>query len=127
MRNTTFAREQYYPSATTGNLAPSLPLQQYAGIYSHPAYKELTLEYVNQTLEINFERQSVKAKIKMQPISGEYFLGIAFSADNGDDPLYVPAEFKVDVSGQAVELGLLLEEAMAPEKIWYERIYSQGR
>ena len=96
-------------------------------MYSHLAYKELTLEYVNQTLEINIERPSTKAKIKMQPISGEYFLGVGFSADNGDDPLYVPAEFKVDVSGQAVELGLLLEEAMAPEKIWFERTNNQGR
>ncbi|MCJ1479646.1 hypothetical protein MMC13_008332 [Lambiella insularis] len=121
MQNPTLAREIFYPSSRRGDLPTSLPLEKYSGTYYHPAYKELSVEYSNQTLGGTITRSSLTLELKMQPVTGNFFFCIGHVVGDPDTPFYTPAEFRIDATGQATELGILLEPAMAPEKIWFMR------
>ena len=122
MRNTTLARELFYPPASTANLPHSLPLESYAGSYWHPAYKKLVVEYQDGTLEIRMRRSSLDFEVKIHHVTSEYFFCISYPVWNPEDPQYAPAEFKIDAGGQVAELGVLFEPAMSPDKIWFTRV-----
>ena len=117
MRNTTLAQELFYPLASTAHLPHSLPLDNYAGSYWYLAYKELTVEHRNQTLKVIMRRSSLVYELKIHHITGEFFFCIGYPVWNTEDPMYAPAEFKVDASGQAIKFGGLFEPSMSPKKI----------
>ncbi|MCJ1387646.1 hypothetical protein MMC18_000489 [Xylographa bjoerkii] len=124
MRNTTLARQLFYPSGSTAHLPQSLPLEDYAGSYWHPAYKELLLKYRNGTLEAKVRHSSLDFEVTIYHVTGEFFFCIGYPAWSPEETLYAPAEFKINAGGEVVGFGVLFEPAMSPDKIWFTRVRS---
>jgi hypothetical protein len=105
-------------------LSHSLPLAAYAGSYSHPAYGIWSIQYNHHSSTLTNNRDSgplLQYNATLEHISGDNFLVIGYSWETPDDPMYIPAEFRVGVSGKVERMGLELEESMEGG-IWFERV-----
>lgn len=122
-RNTTFVRELLYPPNKTSHLPPALPLELYAGLYSHPGYGDWPVTYENATLWNRMNRVDVlQYDARFEHITANQFLLIGYDVDELDDPMYIMTEFIVNVDGVAHKMGLRLEEGMEGESIWFSRV-----
>ena len=128
-RNTTFVRELLYPPNETSHLPPTLPLEAYAGVYSHPGYGDWPVTYENATLWNRIDRVNVlQYDAKLEHIPANKFLLIGYDVGELDDPIYIVTEFIVNDDGVAHQMGLMLEEEMESESIWFSRdIRAPGR
>lgn len=121
-RNTTLAKEVLYPSNETVYIPPSLPLKAYAGLYSHPGYGDWPINYRNGTLWNTMDRPNiVQYDGKLDHITAEHFLIIAYDVGEPDDPAYLPVEFRIHESGTVRQMGIQFEESMKGEKIWFDK------
>lgn len=122
MRNTTFVKEVLYPPNKTIYIPPSLPLEAYAGLYFHRGYGAWPINYRNQTLWNTMNRpNALQYDGKLDHITANHFLIIAYDAGEPDDPIYFPTEFRVDVTGKVRQMGIHFEDSMKGEKIWFDR------
>lgn len=122
MRNTTFVKDVLYPSNGTIYTPPSLRLEAYAGIYSHPGYGDWPINYKNETLLTTMNPpNALQYDGKLEHITADHFLIIAYDVGETDDPLYFPTEFRVDVTGTVQQMGIQFEGSMKGEKIWVDR------
>lgn len=91
MPNTIFIKEVLYPSNGTIYTPPSLRLEAYAGIYSHPGYGDWPINYKNETIWTTMNRpNALQYDGKLEHIIADYFLIIAYDVGETDDPLYFP-------------------------------------
>lgn len=122
MRNTTFVKETLYPPNETIYIPPSLPVEAYAGLYSHPGYGDWPINHRNGTLWNTMNRpNALQYDGKLDHITADHFLIIAYDVGEPDDPIYLPIEFRIDVTGTVQQMGIDFEESMRGEKIWFDR------
>ena len=123
IRNTTFVKELLYPADETPYLPPSLPLQAYAGVYSHPGYGEWPITYHDDTLWNKMNHTNVlRYDAQLDHITGEQFLLIGYDVGLPDDPMYIRVEFDIDGKGAVQQMGLELEYTMKGQKIWFQKV-----
>ncbi|KAK4694396.1 hypothetical protein P7C71_g3185, partial [Lecanoromycetidae sp. Uapishka_2] len=129
------AREFAYPDAPDPPVPLTLPLEDYAGIYSHPAYPTVNLSITEGSHDSQIAGDlytlSYHTYIFLQHVSGEFFLLYArTSAKKGWDPAkdsrpaqdaVTKAEFRLGENGKVRELGVIVEPEMGNEKIWWRK------
>lgn len=121
-RNTTFVKEVLYPSNKTTYTPPSLPLEAYAGMYSHPGYGDWPIFFKHGTLWNTMDRpEAIQFDAELDHITADHFLIIAYDIGEPDDPTYFPTEFRINESGTVQQMGIDFEDSMKGEKIWFDR------
>lgn len=112
------ARDILYPDVPSPPIPPALPLEEYAGTYSHPAYRNITFtlqepppglplaEHTKQVLHSNMHRL-VNLTVDLEHVSGEFFaawtdLEVTAPFARGA----VTAQFEVGSDGKVQKLGL---------------------
>ena len=123
----------------------SLPLEEYAGYYTHPAYPNLNLTMGGKTRvpadhvinerskDILISELSLEGNYiaEFEHVSGEYFIVYAGGAETFDreTEVFLPgqwrvskAEFRLGPDGKLKELGVLLEAEMGEELIWFKKV-----
>lgn len=111
--------------------------------YKHAAYPNITITLrpgsrsslyqessePQHILHISTQDEQYPLYIDFMHVSGEYFVIYIRHFEEGDPKYYEPwrdsvskAEFRLDESGKAKELGLLIEEKMGDDKIWYRKV-----
>ncbi|KAA8645612.1 hypothetical protein EYZ11_003496 [Aspergillus tanneri] len=114
-------KKKLYPCLPDPPIPHSLPLHQYAGIYSHPAYGPIPL-VLDEQLSADLSDRAEKLRLALQHASGEFFIGFLYSPGNGSASREgFRVEFVIDSTGTAQKIGIELEPALR-EKIWFERI-----
>ncbi|KAJ5127047.1 beta-lactamase/transpeptidase-like protein [Penicillium atrosanguineum] len=101
-----------------------LPLDEYAGTYTHAGYKDVTV-YLDSEGVLRADRKDMTwpEAITFQHVTGEHFLML--SAHHDDFGAFCPevyeAEFRLSVEGKPWTLGIAWEREMEGEKIWFVR------
>ncbi|MBE3043288.1 DUF3471 domain-containing protein [Candidatus Bathyarchaeota archaeon] len=131
------AREKVFPKVPSPPLPHSLPLDQYAGTYSHPGYREFTFSVASPESDIPVAQDTsqvlhaVKGKSEwdvvfdLEHVSGEHFicymntLARSPMAKMVQDPC--AAEFEIGADGRVARLGIHIESSV--EKIWFKRVW----
>ena len=127
------ARKKLYPNAPAPEkaLPLSLPLDAYAGLYSHPAYRNInfTLDHDAQTLNATLLDRTWSSLLSLTHVSGEFFIlrfvsnYYAEHVENNSERINTAkAAFRLGEDGRVRELGLGLEAEMGEEKIWFTRV-----
>ncbi|SPO03651.1 uncharacterized protein DNG_06334 [Cephalotrichum gorgonifer] len=126
-------REKAFPSIPDPPLPHSLPLQDYAGTYFHPAYRSLTFAVALPESDIPVAEgtASVLHAVKdqsewdivfdLEHVSGEHF--ICYLNTLARSPMLqeaVKAEFVVGPDGKVARLGIEFESSLK-DKIWFDR------
>lgn len=120
------APARLYPLAPSPGLPLTLPLTEYTGVYTHPAYRAFVVSVTNdapvQQLRAVAEG-GVKVVLHLRHVTGEHFVGDLVLFTHGVDPLAaVKAEFKLDIQGKVSEFGAELEFLSGGGKmIWFKR------
>ena len=129
-------RKRLYPDTPKPKLPLTLPLGNYEGLYSHPAYNFLNLTVVkpNARLPLPESPQLIlhaDARYKTFPylfdfehVSGEFFLlyiSRSFTEVEFGPSSVTKAEFRLDESGKVSEVGIALEPEMEGGEIWFKR------
>lgn len=119
------ARERLYPSAPAPGLPLALPPIEYTGIYTHPAYPDLSI-----TLSEDSKPQlhatvsgSLTARMTLEHVSSEFFLATLFLFVATVEPTaVVKAEFQINAKGKVARFGIGLEFQDMPDTlIWFDR------
>jgi hypothetical protein len=117
------ARERLYPSVPVKLTPPSLPLDKYAGSYSHPGYGAMNFVADGERLIADRADQEIAMEVKLKHVSGEFWMAYLHVKHRDDrDVQVVRAEFYVSVDGTAGKFGIELEPRMESNKIWFIRI-----
>lgn len=119
------ARERLYPSAPSLGLPLSLPLIAYAGIYTHPAYPDLSItlsEDNKPALHATFS-SSLTARMTLEHVTSEFFLATLFLFVATVEPTaVVRAEYQVNAKGKVARFGICLDFQDMPDTlIWFDR------
>ncbi|MCJ1313420.1 hypothetical protein MMC25_007098 [Agyrium rufum] len=134
------SRENLYPDAPPQEEAmlPSLPIEDYAGTYTHPAYETmkvevLDLEKVRPGAGLNGTSKVLHAKfggflkydLSFSHVNGEHWL-VWESLHKGSNHSQVmaatKAEFEIGSDGRVKQLGAVLEAAMGDDKMWFTKV-----
>ncbi|EON97129.1 putative penicillin-binding protein [Phaeoacremonium minimum UCRPA7] len=132
------ARDILYPGVPSPPIPPSLPLGEYAGTYSHPAYREITLElrepraglplakHTKEVLHTDI-RRLVNVTVDLEHVSGEFFA--AWTDLEVTAPFVrgaVPAQFEIGSDGKVQKMGLQFEighQSQDKESlVWFDKL-----
>ncbi|KFY84254.1 hypothetical protein V500_09468 [Pseudogymnoascus sp. VKM F-4518 (FW-2643)] len=117
------ARERLYPFVPIKPTPPSLPLDKYAGSYSHPGYGAMNFVVDGVGLTADRTEQEVAMEVKLEHVSGEFWLAFLHVKNRDDrDVEAVRAEFYISADGKAGKFGIELEPRMGSNKIWFIRL-----
>lgn len=133
------AIDKYYPDRPEHSIAPSLPLEAYAGTYFHPGYLNFTLELADPGKTTNRAKAALTAKRpdatwptynEFEHVSGEYWMIFMYTLDQPTGVVgeYAPAQFRVGADGKADALGVtwisfdLSGDDNIEGFVWFERI-----
>jgi len=109
-----------FPSA--GHLPLSLPISEYAGTYSHPAYLSLTVSLKNDSLHIDASDRSRPFVIDFAHVSSDFFLASYYLRGDKNSSVATKIQFDIGPEGTVNKMGGLFEPSLAPELIWFERV-----
>ncbi|KAJ5219013.1 uncharacterized protein N7498_001112 [Penicillium cinerascens] len=112
-------RAELYPSLPDPPLPLSLPMEKYAGTYTHKASCSVSLTVWEGRLTADSSGPNPLC-LELIHVSGEFFIGKLWNK-RGIYFKKFPVEFSVDSTGTAHKVGMLLEPALGEEKIWFER------
>ncbi|KAI9051163.1 hypothetical protein LZ554_005265 [Drepanopeziza brunnea f. sp. 'monogermtubi'] len=116
---------QYYPEIPSPPLPLTLPLEDYAGTYFQPAYRNVTIYEERGVLKAHRDDVSWKLMFDLEHVSGDYLMAHIDSttAPGLISRQAVAAEFKVGSDGVASGFGIAIEPEMGLEgRIWFERV-----
>lgn len=114
------ARQEVFPDLPDPPIPHSLPLDNYAGTYRHPANSWITLVFANGQLTADVSQGTLPSQLSFSHASGEFFVAES-TVLNLVSLRPFAVEFHIDSTGTATKIGMLLEPAMKGEKIWFER------
>ena len=129
-------RERLYPKAPTPKIPLSLSLEEYEGLYFHPAYNLLNitlvipnsrlplLESPELVLHADAQYKTLPEVYDFEHVSGEYFLfytSFAFAKRDLVLNSVTKAEFRLNEGGFVSEVGIAIEPEMKEEMIWFKR------
>ncbi|KAH8431097.1 uncharacterized protein LDX57_008758 [Aspergillus melleus] len=112
-----------FPGYPDPPIPHALPLQQYAGVYSHPGYGSFGLVVEDGKLGADLTDRVGRLRFVLEHASGEFFVCVAYTPEKGESlgETFL-TEFYVNYSGVAARVGLDLEPALGGKKIWFERV-----
>lgn len=127
------ARKKSFPDVPSPALPHSLPLEEYAGTYSHPGYRTLTFSVAKPESDLPVSESTTKilhalktqsswdVVFDLEHVSGEHF--ICYINILARSPMIqeaAKAEFAIGSDGRVTRLGIQIESGLK-EKIWFER------
>lgn len=132
------AVDKLYPTRADPPRPPTLQVREYAGVYSHPAYHNLTLEAVEPSSVTQGESITVKTgKLKgsredevwqltydFAHVSGEFWI-IRMDMKNSPNQLLgqvAKAEFRIGPNGRVEQMVVEYMEDQSEGVITYEKI-----
>ncbi|KAJ5671237.1 hypothetical protein N7507_000364 [Penicillium longicatenatum] len=120
------AKERLYPSAPSPGLSHTLPLQEYAGTYTHPAYPDFMISLRGDEeagLRVVLSG-SLNVSMNLKHVSGEYFVAEVFEYMCVPEPsAIVKAEFHISVAGKVDRFGVIADFSDMPDTmIWFDRV-----
>lgn len=114
------------PSTPTTNLHHSLPLEDYAGSYIHPAYGRVTFHVRpadGKTLSADLMDRTIATRLDLEHRNGEFFTGTLYTPGGGGEGTSShEVEFYIDSTGRVQRVGMDLERPLKGRKIWFERL-----
>ncbi|WPH02232.1 Hypothetical protein R9X50_00508800 [Acrodontium crateriforme] len=130
-------RAKLYPdSPNKAEVQPALNLEEYTGIYEHPAYQTLTVlilppdddyvrEYINDGSLRLYVAPSEKSyndlRISLHHVNGEHwFAQVTLGPGKKKSANTVKAKFEVGASGKVERMGLQLEKTIT-DFIWFNK------
>lgn len=113
-------KAKFYPSLPDPPLPLSLPVEKYAGTYTHKTGDSVILTVQEGHLTADFSDRPITVCLELVHVSGEFFIGKLWNKKRVYFQQF-PVEFSVDSTGTAHKVGMLLEAALGEEKIWFER------
>lgn len=114
--------EKLYPNLLEARMPSALPLEAYAGEYSHVGYGTLTVEYkdTGKSLEVDATDRTWRFKMSLEHVSGEFFVAEKFDVDtHGKDR--IRAQFRLGADSTPTSLGVDFVEELAGKMIWFQR------
>lgn len=117
------AKRRLYPGLPSLPLPPSLSLETYAGVYTHPGYGsfELLLDE-GRKLYADLPDRAIVTRLELEHASGDFFVGKLYSPGGGGDAVnFFQVEFSIDYKADVKRVGLDLEPELRGNKIWFER------
>ncbi|PKS13286.1 hypothetical protein jhhlp_000057 [Lomentospora prolificans] len=131
------ARETHLTQLSDPQKPHSLPLEEYAGTYTHPAYRDITFvvaepeadlpvaEKTTKVLHALKEKSEWDVVFDLEHLSGEHF--ICYINTLVRSPMVheaCPAEFNVGPDGKVRRLGIQFSQFLSSSKetIWFDRI-----
>lgn len=119
------AQQRLYPSIPSPPRPLSLPLAEYSGTYTHPAYPDFIISVTTQDepqLRV-VVTGAFPFRLHLKHVSGDFFLAEVFLFRLTRDPdVIVRAEFQIDAQGKVARFGAAVEFSSMPDKlIWFER------
>lgn len=112
-------KAEFYPSLPDPPLPLCLPMEKYAGTYTHKAGGSVFLTDREGRLTADFSGPNA-LRLELIHVSGEFFIGKLWNK-RGIYFKQFPAEFSVDSTGSPHKVGMLLEAALGREMIWSQR------
>lgn len=118
-RSTEDFKKRLFPNLPEPPFPPSLPLEKYAGTYTHPANASVTFKVENGQLVTEKTQGAISGVLGLTHASGEFFVG---RMKTFNLVVMVPfiVEFQIDPTGRARKVGMDVEPALKGEKIWFE-------
>lgn len=132
------AVDSLYPDIADPPLPRALPLREYTGTYSHPAYQNITVELASPRQsgtnpkhgQTKIELQAVRSDVVWQMtfdfahVSGEFWLIYIdmLKTPNGLMSQHAKAEFRVGPGGEATQLVIEFMEEGSEGTIVFERV-----
>lgn len=115
------AKERLFPSVRSPPLPPPVPLGDYTGSYSHPAYGTITftVDEGSSGLHGHFPARLPFDSFFLEHISGEFFLAKVGIMEV--QTFRLKARFELDPSGVPLKLGMEFEEDDPDVIIWFAR------
>ncbi|KAJ0426903.1 beta-lactamase/transpeptidase-like protein [Aspergillus carlsbadensis] len=119
------SRERLYPGVPSPGRPLSLPLAEYTGTFTHPAYPDfiITLSSDDEpTLNAKITG-SFYARLALEHVTADYFLAELYETLWGADPaMVIKAEFHVNAEGEVDRFGAAVDYADMPDTlIWFDK------
>ena len=111
----------FYPLTPDPPIALSLPLEVYASQYHNPGYRTLVLKRRGSKLEADPGDRNWRFVMAFGHVSGEFFVARRLDADTGNFE-NKKAQVRIGVEGEVECLGIVFEEGMGDEMIWFCRM-----
>ena len=130
------SQERLYPDIPKIPLSLSLPLEQYTGFYSHAGYGVVNITLIDSDPQPTSYLQrailrgalvngTLPFAMDFEHVSGEYFLAsLALIKADGfkDVEAITKAEYRLSQAGKVAEMGIILEQEMSGENIWFKKV-----
>jgi hypothetical protein len=116
------AQQRLYPSAPSPPRPLSLPLADYAGVYTHPAHPDFIISVASSD-ELRVDvTGGFPIRMYLKHVTAEYFLAEMFFFRFGQNSDVVKAEFQLNIEGKVAKFGVAVDFADMPDTlIWFER------
>ncbi|KAL2794920.1 beta-lactamase/transpeptidase-like protein [Aspergillus keveii] len=119
------SRERLYPGVATQGRPLSLPLAEYTGTFTHPAYPDLIITLpCEDELILNAKiTGSFHGRLVLKHVTADYFLAELYETFWAVDPaMVIKAEFHVNVEGKVDRFGAAVDYADMPDTlIWFDK------
>ncbi len=120
------APARLYPTAPSPGLPTALPLSEYTGTYTHPAYRPIVVSLSageDEPKLTALTEGEIQTRLNLIHVSGEYFVANMLLFTHATEPLAAfRAQFKLDIQGKVSEFGAELDFLSADGKmIWFKR------
>ncbi len=112
--------EELYSNLPEVRIPLALPLEAYAGSYTHPGFGNLAVEYKEGKLEVDATDRTWRFKLSLEHVSGEFFIAEKFDVDIHSRDR-IKAQFRLGADGAPRSLGIDLVEGMRDEMVWFQR------
>ncbi|KAE9381528.1 beta-lactamase family protein [Stipitochalara longipes BDJ] len=112
--------EELYSNLPETRLPLALPLEAYAGAYTHAGYGTLAVEYKNGRLGVDATDRTWRFKMSLEHVSGEFFVAEKFDVDTHSKDR-IKAQFRLGADGTPRSLGVDLVEGKGDEMVWFQR------
>lgn len=112
--------EELYHTLPEVRIPLALPLEAYAGEYTHAGYGTLVVEYEDGKLQVDATDRTWRFTMSLEHVSGEFFMVEKFDIDTHYKDR-IRAQFRLGADGTPRNLGVELVEGMADEMIWFQR------
>lgn len=112
--------EELYTNLPDVRIPLALPLDKYAGEYTHAGYGTMVVECKDGKLQVDATDRTWRFKMSLEHVSGEFFVAERFDVDNHYKDR-MRAQFRLGADGKPRSLGLELVREMLDEKIWFQK------
>ena len=135
------ASKRLFPDAPSPGLAPTLPLEKYAGTYYNVGYRSCTFELIEPSAEAKTGKTQAsgedkpfllaklfnrtwKGLVQLYHVSGEYWVAYGLRGEKEEKGQRVHdfhASFRIGSDGTVAALGMEVEEGL-PGKSWEDKL-----